>query len=494
MRKAIGERDQRARETIGARARRAQTERLRAWLLAEPARFLGACYPGFRFEDFHLAWFDLQKKNRETLVLAPRGHGKTTVCTCAYVARCLLKDPDLRALIVSRTADQARTIASGVRNILVLSDGIRAAFDDVRGRPWSLGAFTLATRTNFRREPSVTALGICGPLVSKHFDLILCDDVLDFENTRTRAERERVARWVGTALEPTLDPGGEIHWIGTRYHPEDYYARLLDPACYADLRTNDGTRAAIVRDGGPDRPLWPARFTLDAGEAKATGKVDLASERRKKGEAIFRAQYMNDVTAMTGRVFRREWIARLQGIDGNPADGFRVRGPDGAWRAVTRVFQGFDPAISLDADADYSAHVTIGAVATADRGAFFAVLDSTHERLTFEGQVNLIRARAKAWKPAAIGIEEVGYQKALSQEVRKRGALPVKGVRRKTDKVSRAYAMQGLLEEGRLWVGANQVDLIDELAAFPEGPHDDLFDALETALSLARNHHRPAQW
>ena len=70
----------------------------------------------------------------------------------------------------------------------------------------------------------------------------------------------------------------------------------------------------------------------------------------------------------------------------------------------------------------------------------------------------------------------------------------MKGVRRRTDKVSRAYAMQGLLEEGRVWVGVNQVDLIDELAAFPDGPHDDLVDALETALSLARTQHRPAYW
>ena len=466
---------------------------LRRKVLANPRAFLRLCHPELIFERFHLDWFRLQQAARETLILAPRGHGKTTVCTCAYAVRRILTEPNTRALVVSRTADQAQTIAGGIRALLANDEDVRLLFGEQRGHPWKPAAFTVATRTAIRREPTVTAMGICGPLTSKHFDLILCDDVLDFENTRTRRLRERVAAWVGTALEPTLDPGGEIHWIGTRYHADDYYGRLLDPRLYAGLKTNEATRAAVyIDDDGRRRALWPSRFSFDEDRGSGDGRTNLDAERRKKGTAIFDAQYQNDVRALSGRLFSRDWFEFHHGIE--PGALLSIRGPDGAVYTAKRIVQGFDPAIAGGDDADFSALVTIAVIERGVESPAFAVVDVVRDRMTFEAQVARITERAERWKPSVIGIEEVAYQKALTQTLRSRTSLPIKGVRRRTDKLSRAYALQGLFEERRIWLDRGAPDLTDELAAFPEGRHDDLFDALETAIELARTTHRPAYW
>ena len=135
---------------------------LRRRVLSRPSSLLKLCYPDFIFEPFHLDWFKLQHDHRETLVLAPRGHGKTTVCTCGYALNKILRQPDSRILIVSRTADQAQSIASEVRNLLALAPGIRLLFGPLAGHPWSPGSFTVSTRIIIKREPTVTAMGICG--------------------------------------------------------------------------------------------------------------------------------------------------------------------------------------------------------------------------------------------------------------------------------------------------------------------------------------------
>jgi hypothetical protein len=70
-------------------------------------------------------------------------------------------------------------------------------------------------------------MGVGGPIISKHYDVIILDDIIDEENARTEEQREKMRVWYYKSLLPCLEPYGEIHILGTRYHPYDLYHELL---------------------------------------------------------------------------------------------------------------------------------------------------------------------------------------------------------------------------------------------------------------------------
>jgi predicted phage terminase large subunit-like protein len=192
---------------------------------------------------------------------------------------------------------------------------------------------------------------------------------------------------------------------------------------------------------------------------------ELKERRMLMGSAIFDLQYQNDASKVQGAIFREEWFRRW------------TRLPE-----TLTVYQGVDLAIADSRFADYFAIATIGVGGSSQ----IHILDIYRARLTFEKQVQAILEKAREFEPAAIAIEAVAYQAALSQVLAAHTLLPVKPVRPHKHKVTRAWRLSVLFENGKVLFGRGQEALRDELLEFPNGEHDDLFDALEMAVSLAR--------
>jgi hypothetical protein len=183
---------------------------------------------GYKCTRFQARWFQLQIDNRQTLVLAPRGHGKSTICTIAYSLWKLFDDRDTRILVVSNTADQAEALVGEIKTQLENNEKLWPFFGNCRGEPWRADKFTLAGRTRICKEASVTAIGVEGAIISRHYEVIILDDVVDEENSRTLNARRKLKSWHAKVLLPCLQPGGEIHMLGTRYHPHDLYGEMMD--------------------------------------------------------------------------------------------------------------------------------------------------------------------------------------------------------------------------------------------------------------------------
>ena len=74
--------------------------------------------------------------------------------------------------------------------------------------------------------------------------------------------------------------------------------------------------------------------------------------------------------------------------------------------------------------------------------------------------------------------------------------MPVKRVKRTTDKVARAFWLQPYFENGQILMPAKHLAsdyslwqaLMDELVLFPESEHDDLFDGLQTMVEGATSY------
>ncbi|MDY6967001.1 MAG: hypothetical protein SVM80_13770, partial [Halobacteriota archaeon] len=296
---------------------------------------------GYRISDPHQNILDHIDAHQSTLDLAPRGIGKTRVLTIGWVTWKVINNPDLRILIVSDTDGHAVRFLKTIKTALEVSDTIKNYYGDLRGDTWTDHEITLSGRSKIFTEATITAHGMySGAVTSGHYDIIIADDLINFDNSRTEGQRERAKDWFKTTLLPTLLTDGEIHVLGTRYNPQDLYQFVIDELGY-DVQI----QRAIGEDG-----TSICEWLLPLNDKIINGKIHegLTTKREKLGSIIFDLQYQNDVELMkTGKIFKYSYF---QFYDELPS--------------TSAVYMGIDPAISKKSTADYFALCAIGIVGT----------------------------------------------------------------------------------------------------------------------------------
>lgn len=415
--------------------------------------------------------------NQASMDLAPRGHGKSTIGDVDFCITKVLRNPDIRIMIGSKTQTQASAFLKEIRTHFEQNVNLIRIFGDwkkSRDNVWNDKEFTVNRRTVIKKEATVSALGASGAVVSKHFDIIIGDDLVGFENARTEAQRKVLKEWFYSSLYPTLEPDGEIHILGTRYSPMDLYEDLIKSRNY---KVN--VQQAITVKDGQEYSLWESKFSLEK----------LRSIREEAGLIIFNMQYQNNTELAKGKIFKYKYFKHFEEYEVDyDLNRVRVKVLDSQgvpyWIPV-RIYMGADLAISEDetSNNDYFVLTVIGV----DKNKNVYVLDYLKERLTFNAQLNAILDYGKNKFPMVerIGVETVQYQKSLAQEIRRLSLLPVINIQTSKDKVTRAMRRSALFENGKVWFRLGMDDLEECLLLFPEVDHDDLFDGLDFALTVA---------
>lgn len=415
--------------------------------------------------------------NQASMDLAPRGHGKSTIGDVDFCITKVLRNPDIRIMIGSKTQTQASAFLKEIRTHFEQNVNLIRIFGDwkkSRDNVWNDKEFTVNRRTVIKKEATVSALGASGAVVSKHFDIIIGDDLVGFENARTEAQRKVLKEWFYSSLYPTLEPDGEIHILGTRYSPMDLYEDLIKSKNY---KVN--VQQAITVKDGQEYSLWESKFSLEK----------LRSIREEAGLIIFNMQYQNNTELAKGKIFKYKYFKHFEEYDIDyDLNRVRVKVLDSQgvpyWIPV-RIYMGADLAISEDetSNNDYFVLTVIGV----DKNKNVYVLDYLKERLTFNAQLNAILDYGKNKFPMVerIGVETVQYQKSLAQEIRRLSLLPVINIQTSKDKVTRAMRRSALFENGKVWFRIGMDDFEECLLLFPEVDHDDLFDGLDFALTVA---------
>ena len=433
-----------------ARLRRRRRELIRRLVVEHDAiDVLGTQVLGYDLRPFHLDMLAFQSTHARALLLAPRGFGKSTVLNITRCIHEVIRDPNIRILIVSNTQLQAEVFLREVKYHLqhnpLLCEIFGHQVSDVK---WDTKEILVAARTRHAKESTISCVGVGGPVVSRHYDLIIADDLVDEENTRTPLQREKVRDWYYRSLLPTLEPDGRLFVLGTRYHHEDLYGHLIAGE-YSDSYK-------IVKALGADGSTpWPSKFSREW----------LEERRQSMGTLLFNSQYQNDIEALKGGIFKNSW---LRYCDEPPSD--------------LRIYQGVDLAISQRETADYFAIVTVGL----DRHQNVYVLDAVQRRLSFRQQTEVIAAKFEAYDPIQTAIESNAYQAAQLQEVRRLTNVRVKPVTTTKDKVTRFLKLAARFEAGQVFLRRGVMeDLVEQLLLAPEGAHDDLLDALDFAVTTA---------
>ena len=425
---------------------------------------------GYTIRPFHCDLLRFQQNAPDTcLQLAPRGFGKSTILTITRTIYEILCDPNVRILIASNTQLQAEVFLREVKFHFENTARLRESFGDyVSEGKWDTREIVVAPRTSPAKESTVTCVGVGGPVASRHYDVIIADDLVDEENARTEAQREKVRTWWYKTLVPCLEPHGRLYVIGTRYHHLDLYGHLI--------RGEYAGKHQIVPAIAPDGTTpWPEKFSLEW----------LERRRRQAGSIIFNAQYQNDTSLMKGHIFREEWFR------------YYAREPD--WSEM-QFFIGCDPAATRreallgrqKADTDWWT-IVVGArrCVAGQYDPEVYLREVWRGRCTKEEYLDRLRALNERYQPVRVMIETVAAQEYLAQDAER--YMPVRRLGRTTDKVARAYWLQAFFENGQVLLpdralagrdGTWQA-LVDELLLFPQGEHDDLFDGLQTMMEGA---------
>ena len=175
------------------------------------------------------------------------------------------KDPTLRVVIVSNTGGQASKIARPLMQMIETPGGpLHEVFPDLvpsprESDPWHAGALTVM-RPTIAKDPSIQVTGIHGNILGARIDLLILDDILDYENTRTANLRDDLWNWIQSTLMGRLTARARVLCVGTAFHPDDALHRLAKHPGWMARRY-----PAIDEQG---RPRWAVRWPKERIDAK----------------------------------------------------------------------------------------------------------------------------------------------------------------------------------------------------------------------------------
>jgi hypothetical protein len=130
----------------------------------------------------HHAWQSLMSSHRRLLCWSHVEGGKTWQFSIGRVLWELGRNPNLRVVVISNTHEQAAKIVRTVAKHIEVSEELRMVFPRLlKGDPWT-SHHLFVQRSVMSKDPSLQACGIHGNIVGARIDLLILDDVLDYEN------------------------------------------------------------------------------------------------------------------------------------------------------------------------------------------------------------------------------------------------------------------------------------------------------------------------
>jgi predicted phage terminase large subunit-like protein len=151
------------------------------------------------------------------------------------------------------------------------------------------------------------------------------------------------------------------------------------------------------------------------------------------------------------------------------------------------IIQSWDTAFETKNNSDYSACTTWGVFYNnEDRGSPNVILlDAFKDRMTFPELKEIALKHYREWTPDAFIVEKKAAGAPLIQELRLIG-IPVQefSPSRGNDKMVRLNAVADLFSSGKVWAPDTRWarEVIEEIASFPVGEHDDFVDTTTQAL------------
>lgn len=420
-----------------------------------------SCIPPMQLKEFHKEWIELFNKNRFVSLLAPRGSGKTQAVG-AYIIWKIVTNPKIKILVVTINQEMADNIMAFIQRHLEGNEKLIEVFGEQKGySDWSRSTLRVLGAGN-QKDPTLKVLGITASMVGGHHDIIILDDIMDSNNSRTENRRREVIRQFESTMMPMLlPPNGKVLSIATRWHENDISAYLQKIPDFAS-RIYRAILKYPEENNGLAEVLWPERFPYE----------ELIKIKERYGSLAFEMQYQNNIVSLADSPIKGEWVDRAI------AD-YQVPEPE------YEVYMGVDFA-SKGEESDYFVIVII-----AVKDAKVYVFDALRTKASLFRQFELIKSYDTKWQPIRIGIEQAAQQKMIVDQLIESTTLPIIPIKSSivNDRMSRIQRLSVLFETGRIFMNSENEAvriLSDEAKIFPHGSNDDLLDGLSFAIQASQ--------
>jgi len=190
-------------------------------------------------EEFHLKWIRsiivAYAVGGKQLILSPPRHGKSEMLI-RFVVWLIVMFPNIRIMWVAASGDVANIMLGAVKDHLENNDdlidatlppGLTYKPDRNSGRKWSAKEIKVRQQTHVgQKSSSLIALGRTAKILSRDVDLLVTDDIEDFDTTREasqrRYSRNKLAE-IGTRKEERT---GWLY-IASRQHGDDIPQHIM---------------------------------------------------------------------------------------------------------------------------------------------------------------------------------------------------------------------------------------------------------------------------
>jgi len=398
---------------------------------------------------------------KRLIINMPPRHTKSEFASYLLPAWFLGQYPGKKIIQSSNTAELAVGFGRKVRN-LVDGDVYSKVFPNVSLRHDSKAAGRWSTNSS----GEYFAIGVDGTVTGKGADLLIIDDPHSEQEAKLAesdpAVFDKVYEWYTSGPRQRLQPGGAIVIVMTRWSKRDLTGQVLKASAQRSGEEWEVIEFPAILPSG--NAMWPEFWDVKELEAL---RAELPSSK-------WQAQYMQQPTSDVSAIIKREWW-KIWEEDHPPSCEF--------------IIQSWDTAFLKTERADYSACTTWGVFyQDDDKGvnrANIILLNAFKKRMEFPELKMRAFQEFNEWEVDSLIVEAKAAGSPLIFELRQMGIpvqeyTPTKG----NDKIARLNAVADMFASGHVWVPNTHwaEELIEEVASFPSGEHDDLVDSMSQAL------------
>ena len=398
---------------------------------------------------------------KRLIINMPPRHTKSEFASYLLPSWFLGNFPQKKVIQTSHTAELAVGFGRKVRNLVDSAD-----YSEIFPNTTLQTDSAAAGRWNTSAGGDYFAIGIGGAVTGKGADLFIVDDPHSEQEAAQAAVNpeiyDKVYEWYTSGPRQRLQPGGAIVLVMTRWSTRDLSARVLDAAMKRGGESWEVIELPAIMPSGA--PLWPEFWAL----------TELEALRDELPASKWQAQYMQNPTSEEGAIVKREWWQRWEKADPPRVD---------------YVLMSWDTAFEKHNRADYSAMTVWGVFYIDDdegvKRPNIILLEAVKKRVEFPELKEWAAQAYDEWSPDGVIIEKRASGAPLIYEMRRMGIpvqeyTPSKG----NDKITRLHAVADIFASGFVWAPETRWadELINDVASFPSGEHDDLVDTTSQAM------------
>jgi len=399
-----------------------------------------------------------QGKLKRLIVCLPPRHSKSEFASTYFPSWMMGLRGNLKIIQTTHTAELATSFGRKVRNLIDSSE-YSSIFPDLKLQADNKSA----GRWTSNQQGEFFAAGVGGAITGRGADLLIIDDPHSEQDALSPTAMESAYEWYTSGPRQRLQPGGIIVLVMTRWSTKDLVGKVLKKQGEENADQWEVVEfPAIMPETGT--PLWPEFWKKD----------ELLSVKASLPVSKWNSQWLQNPTAEEGSIVKREWWNLWEGDV----------------PAYSYVIQSYDTAFSKKETADYSAITTWAIFSPADgEPDQILLLDAKRVRVDFPELKKLAWEEWKYWEPDCVLIEAKASGTPLTQELRRMG-IPVTAYTpsRGQDKIARMNSVAPIFESGMVWATEDLFadEVIQEMASFPFGDHDDYCDSATMALMRFR--------